>query len=159
MWWLVSTQNPLKKKEQLVSLQNRLNSALSINKNYNIRPLALEYQIGTYYSYDTIIKLKIKMPRVDFFWIIGADNLYNMHKWYKWKKLFYLCPIIVFNRPGYFYKSLSSKAAKYFWKNKVNIRKMRKVSKHKLPLWSFIDNSANLSSSTEIRKLDNYIGL
>ena len=151
MWWLVASQNPLKNKNQKKSLQNRLLSAKLINKNYKIKPLALEENIGTNYSYDTLIKIKSRMPRAKIFWIMGADNLYNMHKWYKWKKLFYICPIIVFNRPGYFYKSLSSKAAKYYWRNKVNIRKINNFSSNSLPLWAFIDNSYDHNSSTKIR--------
>ena len=65
-------------------------SAFLINNNYKIKPQALELQIGTRFTYDTIKKLKIIMPRVTFFWIMGADNLYNMDKWYNWKKIFFL---------------------------------------------------------------------
>ena len=151
IWWLVASQNPLKKTEQRKSLNRRLESAINIKKNYKIKPLALEESIGTLYSYDTLTALKKKMPGAKMFWIIGADNLYNMHKWYKWKKLFYICPIIVFNRPGYFYKSLSSKAAKFYWKKRVNIKYLRKFSYNNLPVWSFVNNSYNFNSSSEIR--------
>ena len=151
IWWLVASQNPLKKTEQRKSLNRRLESAINIKKNYKIKPLALEESIGTLYSYDTLTALKKKMPGAKMFCIIGADNLYNMHKWYKWKKLFYICPIIVFNRPGYFYKSLSSKAAKFYWKKRVNIKYLRKFSYNNLPVWSFVNNSYNFNSSSEIR--------
>ena len=151
IWWLVASQNPLKNTEQRKSLNRRLESAINIKKNHKIRPLALEESIGTLYSHDTLTTLKKKMPGTKMFWIIGADNLYNMHKWYKWKKLFYICPIIVFNRPGYFYKSLSSKAAKYYWKKRVNIKYLRKFSYKNLPVWSFVHNSYDFNSSSEIR--------
>ena len=152
MWWLVASQNPLKEKNQKKSLQNRLLSAKLINKNYKIKTLALEKKIGTSYSYDTLISIKNRMPRAKIFWIMGADNLHTMHKWYKWKKLFYICPIIVFNRPGYFYKSLSSKAAKCYWRYKVDIRKINGFSSKNLPLWTFINNSYDHNSSTKIRR-------
>ena len=89
------------------------------------------------------------MPRVNFFWIMGADNLEAMHKWYNWKKIFYLCPIVVFNRPNYFYKAVSSKASKYFWKYKVNANTL--IIKKTLPLWSILNINLNYSSSTFIR--------
>ena len=62
---------------------------------------------------------------------IGADNLLIMHKWYNWKRLFYLCPVVVFDRPGYFYKSIGSKASKYFWKYKLDIKCLSSPARHR----------------------------
>ena len=90
------------------------------------------------------------MPRVNFYWIMGADNLQNMHNWYNWKKIFYICPIIVVNREGYLYKSLYSKASRYFWDKRVNIKQMK--SRKKLPVWSFLHIKTNANSSTNLRK-------
>ena len=90
------------------------------------------------------------MPKINFFWIMGADNLYNMDKWYEWKKIFYLCPIIVVNRYGYFNKALSSKPAKYFWKKKISISKLK--NNKKLPAWSYFNVKPDLNSSTNLRK-------
>ena len=149
VWWLVATQNPLKLDNQKINILQRLNSAVNLKKNRIIKPQALEFKIKTKFSYDTVKYLKMSMPRINFFWIMGSDNLCIMHKWYKWKKLFYLCPIIVFNRPGYFYNSLNSKAAKYFWNNKIETRKI-KITK-KLPAWTFINIRPNYISSTFIR--------
>ena len=106
IWWLVSTQNPLKENPQEDSIR-RLKEIKDRNKNYKVIPMALELQLNTKYSYYTISTLKKRFPQVNFFWIIGADNLLIMHKWYNWKKLFYMCPIVVFDRPNYFYKSIS----------------------------------------------------
>ena len=155
IWWLVVPQNPLKGYDQSENLSKRLASAKNIKKNNKIRVLDLEYNIGTRFSYDTIEVLKRSLPNINFFWIIGADNLYNMHLWYKWKKLFYLCPVVVFNRPGYFRKALSSKTAKRFWKRKVSISKINSMSKNSLPLWSFVDIRTNKKSSSQIRENKN----
>ena len=32
---------------------------------------------------------------------MGADNLINFHKWYKWKIISQKCKIVVFDRHGY----------------------------------------------------------
>ena len=90
------------------------------------------------------------MPKVNFYWIMGADNLYDMHNWYNWKKIFYICPIIIVNRKGYFYKSLNSRASKNFSRSRCNIKEMK--NKKNLPAWAFFDIKPNLNSSTNLRK-------
>ncbi len=149
IWWLVSTQNPLKEINQQVNIYQRLRSAQDIKKSYLIKPQALELNIGTKFSYDTVKRLRTSMPRIKFFWIMGSDNLYLMHRWYNWKKLFYLCPIIVIRRPNYYYKALNSKAAKYFWKHRVKNRKIKNIDN--FPAWSFINIRPNYTSSTLMR--------
>ena len=56
-----------------------------------------------------------------------------MHKWYNWKKIFYMCPIVVFDRPNYFYKSISSKAAKYFLRNRIPVKYLNSLKRNCLP--------------------------
>ena len=65
------------------------------------------------------------MPKVNFYWIMGADNLCNMHNWYNWKKIFHMCPIIVVNRKSFLYKSLHSKASSNFRNNRFDIRQIK----------------------------------
>ena len=150
LWWLVTSQNPLKKKNQLVTIKKRLYSTYAINNNYKIKPQTLELTLGTSFTYDTIKKLNIIMPRVKFYWIMGADNLHNMHYWYNWKEIFYICPIIVVNRDRYLYKSLYSKASRYFWYKRVNIKQIK--YKKKLPVWTCLNIRPNSNSSTNLRK-------
>ena len=151
LWWLVVNQNPLKDYNQKISLAKRIKSANGIKKNYKIKVLNLEHNMEIKFSYDTINLLKKSLPSVNFFWIIGADNLYSMHLWYNWKELFHLCPVIVFNRPGYLYKALSSKTAKFFWRKKVNIKKLKKNNKKFLPMWAFVDIKTHKQSSSHLR--------
>ena len=148
LWWLVASQNPLK-KNQFTRIDDRLASTKIIKNKYKIKAQALELQLGTKFTYDTIKKLKIIMPRVNFYWVMGADNLLNMHKWKNWKKIFYLCPIIVFDRPKYFYKAMSSKTAKCFWNHRQDINKLKKKE---LPAWCFLSTKLDYNNSTSIRK-------
>ena len=72
-----------------------------------------------------------------YYFLMGADNLINFHKWHKWKKFLKKCKIIVFDRHGYKKKSLNSKTYKRLGKknfkfiefNKVNISssQLRKI--------------------------------
>ena len=63
------------------------------------------------------------------YFIMGADNLINFHKWNNWSKIGKLAKILVFDRSGYkkkskesvAYKNLKKKGLKYISFNKVNI--------------------------------------
>ena len=149
LWWSVTLQNPLKKKNQLFNIRDRINSTEIIKNKYKIKVQTLELKLGTKFTYDTIKKLSEAMPRVNFYWIMGADNLLSMHLWKNWKKIFYLCPIIVFDRPKYFYKAMSSKTAKYFWRNRYDINK---IKKKQLPAWCVLKTKLDYNNSTSIRK-------
>ena len=140
----------MKKKNQFKNLNTRLSSACLINNNYKIKPQALEFKIGTTFTYDTIKKLHTIMPRVRFYWIMGADNLYTMHNWYNWKKIFYMCPVIIVNRKGYFYKSLYSKVSSNFKNYRFNIKQIK--NKKSLPAWSFFNIRPDPNSSTNLRQ-------
>ena len=58
IWWLVSTRNPFKSKSLEATVLDRLDQVKSQNKNYVVRPMALELKIKSVYSYETLIFLK-----------------------------------------------------------------------------------------------------
>ena len=84
-----------------------------------------------------LIKHLNKDKKFEIYFIMGADNLINFHKWYKWKAIIKKCSILVFDRQGYKAKSLKSvtfnsidnKNLTFVNFNKVNISssQLRKV--------------------------------
>ena len=78
-----------------------------------------------------------KEKKYEIYFIMGADNLINFHKWHKWKSIIKKCNILVFDRQGYKTKSLKSvtfnqtnnKNLTFINFNKVNISssQLRKV--------------------------------
>ena len=57
--------------------------------------------------------IKIKKNRnIEIFFLMGADNLINFHKWHKSELISQKCNIIVFDRHGYKKNSLKSKTFK-----------------------------------------------
>ena len=48
----------------------------------------------------TISWLIKRCPRVQFVWIMGADNLRHFHRWQKWRGIAELIPMVVVDRPG-----------------------------------------------------------
>ena len=59
---------------------------------------------------------------------MGADNLINFHKWYKWKSISKKCNLLVFDRQGYKAKSLKSIYSKLLNEKKLEIVKFKKVN-------------------------------
>ena len=59
---------------------------------------------------------------------MGADNLINFHKWYRWKNISKKCNILVFDRKGYKTKCLKSITYKALNKRNLNFIKFKKVN-------------------------------
>ena len=62
------------------------------------------------------------------FLIIGADNLIQFHKWYKWKLISQKCNILVFDRQGYKAQSLKSIAFKHLRQKSLKFVNFKKVN-------------------------------
>ena len=59
---------------------------------------------------------------------MGADNLINFHKWYKWKSIIKRCNILVFDRQGYKAKSLKSVTFSEINKKNLTFVNFKKVN-------------------------------
>ena len=100
-WWLVSPGNPLKPATDMAPLPARVRSAQKQARRAPIRPTAIEAQIGTRYTADTLRALVRRYPHIRFIWIMGADNLAQFHRWRDWRAIARTMPIAVVARPGY----------------------------------------------------------
>ncbi|NIJ38111.1 nicotinate-nucleotide adenylyltransferase [Sphingopyxis panaciterrae] len=101
LWWLVSPGNPLKPKSGMAPLPARLGSAQRMARRAPIRATAIEAELGTRYTVDTLKKLVRRYPDRRFIWIMGADNLVQLPQWRDWREIARLMPIAVVARPGY----------------------------------------------------------
>jgi nicotinate-nucleotide adenylyltransferase len=101
VWWLVSPGNPLKAAKGMAPLEARFRSALRASRRAPIRATAIERELGTRYTVDTLRALQRRFPGRRFVWLMGADNLAQFHFWKEWRKIATLVPIAVVGRPGY----------------------------------------------------------
>ena len=101
LWWLVSPGNPLKPQAGMAPLAARLASAQRMARRSPIRATAIEAELGTRYTVDTLKKLIRRYPNRRFIWIMGADNLVQLPRWRDWRGIARLMPIAVIARPGY----------------------------------------------------------
>lgn len=102
VWWLVSPGNPLKADaSDMAPLHARLASARAMARRAPVRVTAIERQLGTRYTVDTLAALRRRYPGIKFIWLMGADNLAQFHRWRDWRRISRLVPIAVIARPGY----------------------------------------------------------
>src|SRR6185503_15681069 len=79
-------------------------------KRTPIRVTAIERALGTRFTIDTLRALRRRYPRRRFIWLMGADNLAQMHLWRDWRGIAREMPIAVIARPGYDRAALASPA-------------------------------------------------
>ena len=150
VWWLVTPQNPLKINEP-ASYKDRVKNCKLIAKNHPVKIKEIEKKINSRYSYETIEYLNGHYKNIKFFWLMGADNLINFHKWQNAKKIFNEIPIVVFRRYGYNEKALKSYISNFYKNFKLINKKIDAKNFDKLPAWTIIQNKEIKISSTEIR--------
>ena len=116
--WAITKQNPFK-DESKSNLKTRMQFAKRIiGKNDFIKVKFYENKIVSNRTIDLIKHLN-KDKKFEIYFIMGADNLINFHKWYKWKSIIKECNILVFDRQGY--KSKSLKSVTFNGVNKKNL--------------------------------------
>jgi nicotinate-nucleotide adenylyltransferase len=110
LWWLVSPGNPLKEAAGMAPLEVRFASARRAARGLPIKVTAIERALGTRYTADTLHQLRRRFPERRFIWLMGADNLAQLHLWREWRKIATGLPIAVVPRPGYIGDARSARA-------------------------------------------------
>jgi len=126
--WAVTEKSPFKKKSNL-DLNFRIKYAKKITKkNKFIKVHFYEKKIKSNKTVDLINYFKKNNQKLDIYFIMGADNLINFHKWHKWKLISQKCNILVFDRQGYKAKSLKSVTFKLLNQKTLKFIKFKKVN-------------------------------
>jgi len=125
--WAITKQNPFKNTSK-TDLKSRIKFAKKfIGKNDFIKVKFYEEKISSNKTIDLINYLD-KDKKFELYFIMGADNLINFHKWYKWKSIIKKCNLLVFDRQGYKAKSLKSVTFNGVNKNKLSFINFKKVN-------------------------------
>ncbi len=151
IWWLVTPQNPLK-INQPASYSDRVKNCKLITKNHPIKIREIEKKINSQFSYQTIKYLNNHYKNINFFWLMGADNLINFHKWQNAHKIFNEISIVVFRRYGYNQKALKSYISNFYRNFRLSSKNINIKNFEQLPAWTIIQNKQIKISSTEIRR-------
>ncbi len=151
VWWLVSPQNPLKARAP-ASLDSRIRTARAMARHPRIFVTGLEQQLGTCYTAGTIAQLREWRPGLRFIWLMGADNLMQIHRWKDWHRIFETVPVAVLDRPGFGLRALASPAARRYRHARICESESRRIGRIRPPAWVFIHRPLLPHASSDIRK-------
>ncbi|MBJ7439792.1 MAG: nicotinate-nucleotide adenylyltransferase [Sphingopyxis sp.] len=152
LWWLVSPGNPLKPKAGMASLPARLASARQMARRAPIRATAIEAELGTRYTIDTLKKLVRRYPDRQFIWIMGADNLVQLPQWRDWRGIARLMPIAVIARPGYNDRACARRAMGWLRRFVRPAAQKQQWTDWRPPALVFLRFSPDVRSATAIRQ-------
>ena len=126
--WAITKKNPFKKKSKtkLITRIKFAKKIIGFNKFIKIR--FYENTIRSNKTINLISHIKRKNDTLDLYFIMGADNLIQFHRWYKWKSISQKCNILVFDRQGYKAKSLKSITYKRLKQKNLKFIKFKKVN-------------------------------
>jgi len=151
-WWLVSPGNPLKSREGMAPLAARYASALEQARGAPIVPSAIERDLGTRYTLDTLRALVRRYPWRQFIWLMGSDNLAQFHRWKDWRAIARTMPIAVIARPGYDARAMTSPAMAWLRRYRVPAASFRKRGQWSAPALVFLRFDPDPRSATAIRR-------
>jgi nicotinate-nucleotide adenylyltransferase len=153
-WWLVSPRNPLKPKAGMAPLAARVRSARAMARRAPIRVTAIERELGTRYTIDTLRALKRRYPRRRFVWLMGADNLAQFHRWKDWRAIARTMPIAVIARPGYDADAFASPAMAWLRRYRLPASSLNNRLEWSAPALIALRFDPDPRSATELRQAD-----
>lgn len=156
VWWLVSPQNPLKSKAGMAPFGQRLAAAAAFLAKAGLGRRALatgvEARLSLTHTALTLAALKRRYPGLSFVWLMGADNLAELPRWKRWRDIFRLVRVAVFDRDPYSYRALGGAASQRFAKAR---RAAWALWKGGLPAWSYVRIRRHPASATALRLASN----
>ncbi len=154
VWWLVSPGNPLKPAAGMAPLVTRFAAATKLAKRAPIRVSAMERELGTRYTADTLRALRRRYAKKQFVWLMGSDNLAQFHRWKDWRGIADTMPIAVIARPGYDRDAFASPAMA--WLRRFRVPQARFVNRERwsAPALVTLRFDPDPRSATALRRAD-----
>ncbi len=153
-WWLVSPGNVLKDPADMAPLEIRLASARTQARRAPIRVSAMEVALRTRFTVDTLTKIARRWPKRRFIWLMGADNLAQLHRWKHWRQLARLMPIAVVARPGYDAAAIASPAMAWLGRFRRPAASIRSRAEWSAPALVLLRFDPDPRSASALRAVD-----
>ena len=103
LWFVVSPQNPLKKREDLMKDEDRLKMvelALEGDSRLKVSDIEMSLPLPSY-TINTLRALSAKYPNDQFVFICGMDSLQELPRWREYQAILDHYELLVFPRKGY----------------------------------------------------------
>lgn len=106
VWFVVSPQNPLKPKAELIDEHHRLNmvrlAAEASRYPDRMKVCDVEFDMPRpSYTIDTLEELGRRWPEVQFAMLVGTDIVGQIERWKRWEEIVSRYKIYVYPRRGY----------------------------------------------------------
>ena len=100
IWFVLTPQNPHKKKESMLADYERLNMLRdALYENVRFRASDIEFQLSPpYYTSRTLAHLKELHPEHEFSLILGEDNLRGLSSWHNYEYILRHYRLLVYPR-------------------------------------------------------------
>ena len=157
VWWLISPGNPLKPNPP-APLPVRMARARAVMDDPRVIVTDIEARMGTRYTAATLARLAAVYPGVRFVWLMGADNLAQLHHWQRWDQIMMSVPLAIFARPGTRLEGRGSRAAEEYARYRIPAEAARTLPGLDAPAWVFLDMPLNDLSSSAIRARGDWKG-
>lgn len=154
VWWLVSPGNPLKPKAGMAPLAARFASAAAMARRAPIKVSAIERELGTRYTADTLKGIRKRFAGNEFVWLMGADNLAEFHRWKDWRGIARTMPIAVIARPGYDAAAIASPAMAWLRRYRISAAAFRTRGRWSAPALVTLRFDPDPRSATAMRRTD-----
>lgn len=103
IWFVVSPQNPFKQNEDLLDENTRLEMLrMAVEDEPRFIASDVEFDLERpSYTVNTLRHLRTKHPAIQFYPIIGGDNLQQFHLWKDYKEILDNHQVYVYRRAGF----------------------------------------------------------
>ena len=150
VWWLVSPGNLLKSHGP-APMADRIAASRAMMQDPRVTVTGLEQQLGTRATADTVVRLRALCPGVRFVWLMGADNLAQLHLWKDWRRIMESVPVGVLARPGDRISARMSPAARIYRRYRISAGASQTLARAAAPAWCFVNVPMMDLSSSSIR--------
>ena len=141
--WAINFRNPFKKIDPKLTYDERISKCKTITK---INKKIFVEDIKYISVFQLINKIKKKYSVNKILFIVGSDNLIDLHKWYKFEYIINNVNFIFIERPGY--RNLLKKSSFFKKYNKHQIKKNMTIQFFDNKSWIYCKtNGLNISSS------------
>jgi nicotinate-nucleotide adenylyltransferase len=138
----------------MAPLAARVHSAREWSRNAPIRVTAIERELGTRYTADSLRALTRMFPQRRFVWLMGADNLAQFHRWKNWRAIARIMPIAVIARPGYDAIAVASPAMAWLRRYRLPAARFRNRREWSAPALIELRFDPDPRSATALRRAD-----
>ena len=138
----------------MAPLPLRYASAVAMARRAPIRVSAIERELGTHYTVETLARITRRWPKKRFIWLMGADNLAQFHRWHRWRDIARAMPIAVLARPRYDGAAIASPAMAWLGRYRQSPTRCKDRQGWSAPRLVFLKVDPDPRSASAIRQAD-----